>query len=74
MADETQIAAFVLNENGNIDRVRTTDGSIYRIESTLAVEAAEEAKTAAANCKTMTESAETAEKTRVSNENARKNG
>jgi len=28
MADETQIAAFVLNENGNIDRVRTTDGSI----------------------------------------------
>jgi hypothetical protein len=28
MADETQIAAFILNENGNIDRVRTTDGSI----------------------------------------------
>lgn len=72
MADETHIAAFVLNENGNIDRVRTTDGSIYHIESTLAVEAAEEAKTAAANCKTMTESAETAEKTRASNENARK--
>ena len=72
MADETQIAAFVLNDAGNIDRVRTTDGSIYRIESTLAMEAAEEAKDAAANCKTMTESAETAEKTRASNENARK--
>lgn len=72
MTDTTQIAAFVLNENGNIDRVRTTDGSVFRIESTLAVEAAEEAKTAAANCKTMTGSVETAEKTRVSNENARK--
>ena len=72
MADANQGAALLLNEAGNIDRARTTDGSIYRIESTLAVEAAEEAKTAAANCKTMTESAETAEKTRASNENARK--
>lgn len=72
MTDTTQIAAFVLNENGNIDRIRTTDGSVYRIESTLAVEAAEEAKTAAANCKTTTENADAAEKTRVANENARK--
>ena len=72
MADANQGAALLLNEAGNIDRARTTDGSIFRIESTLSMEAAEEAKTAAANCNTATESAEAAEKTRVSNENARK--
>jgi hypothetical protein len=72
MADTNQGAALLLNEAGNIDRARTTDGSIFRIESTLSMEAAEEAKTAAANCKTATDSAVTAEKTRVANENARK--
>lgn len=72
MADTNQGAALLLNEAGNIDRARTTDGSIFRIESTLSMEAAEEAKTAAANCKAATDSADTAEKTRVANENARK--
>lgn len=72
MADTNKGAALLLNDAGNIDRARTTDGSIFRIESTLSMEAAEEAKTAAANCNTATESAEAAEKTRVSNENARK--
>lgn len=72
MADTNKGAALLLNDAGNIDRARTTDGSIFRIESTLSMEAAEEAKTAAANCNTVTESAEAAEKTRVSNENARK--
>lgn len=72
MADTNKGAALLLNDAGNIDRARTTDGSIFRIESTLSMEAAEEAKTAAANCNTATESAKAAEKTRVSNENARK--
>ena len=72
MADTNKGAALLLNDAGNIDRARTTDGSIFRIESTLSMEAAEEAKMAAANCNTATESAEAAEKTRVSNENARK--
>ena len=72
MADTNQGAALLLNDAGNIDRARTTDGSIFFIESTLSMEAAEEAKTAAANCNTETESAKAAEKTRVSNENARK--
>ena len=72
MADTNKGAALLLNDAGNIDRARATDGSIFRIESTLSMEAAEEAKTAAANCNTATESAEAAEKTRVSNENARK--
>ena len=72
MADTNQGAALLLNEAGNIDRARTTDGSIFRIESTLSMEAAEEAKTAAANCKAATDSADTTEKTRVANENARK--
>ena len=72
MADTNKGAALLLNDAGNIDRARTTDGSIFRIESTLSMEAAEEAKTAAANCNTATESAEAEEKTRVSNENARK--
>ena len=72
MADTNKGAALLLNDAGNIDRARTTDGSIFRIESTLSMEAAEEAKTAAANCNTAAESAEAAEKTRVSNENARK--
>lgn len=72
MADTNKGAALLLNDAGNIDRARTTDGSIFRIESTLSMEAAEEAKTAAANCNTVTKSAEAAEKTRVSNENARK--
>ena len=58
MADTNKGAALLLNDAGNI-------------ESTLSMEAAEEAKTAAANCNTATESAEAAEKTRVSNENAR---
>lgn len=72
MADTNKGAALLLNDAGNIDSARATDGSIFRIESTLSMEAAEEAKTAAANCNTATESAEAAEKTRVSNENARK--
>ena len=50
MADTNKGAALLLNDAGNIDRARTTDGSIFRIESTLSMEAAEEAKTAAANC------------------------
>lgn len=72
MADTNKGAALLLDANGNVDRVRTTDGSIFRIESTLSMEAAEEAKTAAANCNAATESAKAAEKTRVSNENERK--
>lgn len=72
MAETTQGAALLLNANGNVDRVRTTDGQIFRIESTISMEAAEEAKTAASNCNTATKIAEAAEKTRASNENARK--
>ena len=70
MAGTNQGAALLLNDAGNIDRVRTTDGSIFRIESTLSMEAAEEAKTAAANCNTATESAEIS---RQNNETERKN-
>ena len=73
MADTNKGAALLLNDAGNIDRVRTTDGLIFRIESTLSMEAVEEAKTAAANCNTAVESAEAAEKTRVSNETIRSN-
>lgn len=47
MADTNNGAALLTNEAGNVDRIRTTDGSVYRIESTLAVEAAEAANTAA---------------------------
>ena len=64
MADTNNGAALLTNEAGNVDRIRTTDGSVYRIESTLAVEAAEAANTAAeaANsaAKTATETANTA--------------
>lgn len=71
MAETTQGAALLLNANGNVDRVRTTDGQIFRIESTISMEAAEEAKTAAANCNTATKIAEAAETSRVSNEKSR---
>lgn len=42
-----ETGAFLLNEKGNIDRLRTDDGAEYRIESTLSVEAANNANTAA---------------------------
>ena len=33
MADTSKGAALLLNDAGNIDRARTTDGSIFRIEA-----------------------------------------
>ena len=32
MADTNKGAALLLNDAGNIDRARTTDGSIFRID------------------------------------------
>ena len=54
MADTNKGAALLLNDAGNIDRARTTDGSIFRIESTLSMEAAEEAKTKRPKASAMT--------------------
>ena len=49
MAETTQYAALMLDANGNVDRVRTTDGKIYYIASTIAMDSAEAAQEAAAN-------------------------
>ena len=57
MAETTQYAALMLDANGNVDRVRTTDGKIYYIASTIAMDSAEAAQEAAANCKTAMENA-----------------
>ena len=37
-----EMAQFLTNENGNVDRIKTTDGTIYRIESTISMEAADD--------------------------------
>lgn len=42
-----EMAQFLTNENGNVDRIKTTDGTIYRIESTISMEAADAANKAA---------------------------
>ena len=71
MAETTQYAALMLDANGNVDRVRTTDGKIYYIASTIAMDSAEAAQEAAANCKTAMNRANN-EVARVNSENARK--
>ena len=40
-------ATFMTNEKNNIDRIETPDGIVYRIESTLSVEASDKANDAA---------------------------
>ena len=42
-------ATFMTNEKNNIDRIETPDGIVYRIESTLSVEASSKADAAAAS-------------------------
>lgn len=42
-------ATFMTNEKNNIDRIETPDGTVYRIESTLSVEASSKADAAAAS-------------------------
>ena len=71
MAETTQYAALMLDANGNVDRVRTTDGEIYYIASTIAMDSAEAAQEAAANCKTAMYNANAAEEKRVSAEKTR---
>ena len=44
LPDISRGAALLLNAAGNIDRARTTDGTVYHIESTLAMDAAEAAR------------------------------
>ena len=80
MAETTQSAALLLDANGNVDRVRTTDGQIFFIASTIAMDSAKEAQSAAAACKEATDEANaaeekraSAEKTRASNESSRLN-
>ena len=58
MPDISRGAALLLNAAGNIDRARTTDGTVYHIESTLAMDAAEAAQTAAADANTAADRAE----------------
>ena len=71
MAETTQYAALMLDANGNVDRVRTTDGKIYYIASTIAMDSAGAAQEAAANCKTAMDNANAAEEKRVSAEKTR---
>lgn len=71
MADTTQYAALMLDANGNVDRVRTTDGQIYYIASTIAMDAANKAHAAAFACNSATDRANAAEEKRVSAENTR---
>ena len=52
MAETTQGAALLLDANGNVDRVRTTDGQIFFIASTIAIDSAKEAQDAASAWKT----------------------
>lgn len=66
-----ETGAFLLNEKGNIDRLRTDDGAEYRIESTLSVEAANNANTAAEAAKEQTSKSTEAETARVAAETAR---
>ena len=80
MAETTQGAALLLDANGNVDRVRTTDGQIFFIASTIAIDSAKEAQDAASACKTAMgdanaaeEKRASAEKTRASNETSRLN-
>ncbi len=71
MADTTQYAALMLDANGNVDRMRTTDGKIYYIASTIAMDAANKAHAAASACNSATDRANAAEEKRVSAENTR---
>lgn len=66
-----ETGAFLLNEKGNIDRLRTDDGAEYRIESTLSVEAANNANTAAEAAKDQTAKSTEAETARAAAETAR---
>ena len=61
MAETTQGAALLLDANGNVDRVRTTDGQIFFIASTIAMDSAKEAQDAASACKTAMGDANAAE-------------
>lgn len=71
MAETTQYAALLLDANGNVDRIRTTDGQVYVIASTIATGAAEAANDAASECKTVTENAKTEESRRADAETKR---
>ena len=71
MADTTQYAALMLDANGNVDRVRTTDGQIYYIASTIAMDSANKAQMAASACNSATDRANAAEEKRASAEETR---
>ena len=53
-------ATFMTNDNNNIDRIKTPNGIIYRIESTLSVEASDKANDAATKAETAATKAESA--------------
>lgn len=53
-------ATFMTNEKNNIDRIETPDGIVYRIESTLSVEASDKANVAAEKAETAATKAESA--------------
>lgn len=57
---EVDATTLLLNSSGNVDRVKATDGTVYLIESTLSVKAAEEAVDAAGNANAATLQAATA--------------
>ena len=68
---------FMADDNNSIDRIETPDGVVYRIESTLSVEASGKANVAAEKAETAATKAESAatsatEKATAANEAARK--
>lgn len=71
MLDTSKGAALLLNEAGNIDRARTTDGTVYYIESTLAVDAAANAEAAAEKAYRAANLATVGENERINSENIR---
>lgn len=64
-------AAAILDADGNIDRVRTSDGAVYVIASTVATESAAAATEAARAANAASEAASTSEALRASAEAAR---
>lgn len=64
-------AAAILDADGNIDRVRTSDGAVYVIASTVATESAAAATEAARAANAASEAASDAEALRASAEAAR---
>lgn len=62
MADDSTegVAELLVNSAGNVDRIRTTNGDVYIIESTVSVKAAEEALNAASVASTAADTANSA--------------